>query len=131
MENTKPRKAQLNCAIRQLAASLPPTQYTYKGVMSGDDIKDLMKVNRARTGERIERENSYTVNRHHYVNHNRALKKIIGRKQSEKEMQSQILSYIEKAKVDYFAQKEVITITKTSLWQRIVAYITRLLLGIR
>ena len=67
MENTKPRKGELSRAIRQLAASLPPTQYTYKGVMSGDDIKDVMKVRRAKTGERIERENSYTVNRHHFV----------------------------------------------------------------
>ena len=131
MENTKPRKAQLSRAIRQLAASLPPTQYTYKGVMSGDDIKDVMKVSRAKTGERIERENSYTVNRHHFVNHNRALKKIIARKQTEIEMQSQILAYIEKAKSDYFALEGTNAKTKTSLWQRIVAYFTRLLLGIR
>lgn len=130
---TKPKKAQLNRAIKQLAATLPPTQYTYKGVMSGDEVKDTMHIRSARTGERIERENEYEVNRYNFVNHNRALKKIIKRNKNKSEtlMQSEILSYISKAKQDDFAFKTESAKAKSSLWQRIIAYFTRLLLGIR
>lgn len=131
MDYNLPRKAQLKRAIKQLAASLPQNQYTYKGLMGGDQVKDVMKLKRARSGEQIQREHQYTVNHHNFVNHKRALNKILKRTGSETELQSQILSYIDKAKKEHEAQQLSQASKTPSLWRRLVNYFTRLLLGIR
>ena len=131
MDYNLPRKAQLKRAIKQLAASLPQNQYTYKGLMSGDQVKDVMKLKRARSGEQIQREHQYMVNHHNFVNHKRALNKILKRTGSETELQSQILSYIDKANKEHEEQQSLQAISKPSLWRRLVNYVTRLLLGIR
>ncbi len=116
-----PQKAQLNRAINQLAASLPKVQYTYKGSMSGDEVKDTMRIRKARSGEQIIRESQYEVNHHNFVNHKRRLKKIIKRATNALEMQSQITAYIARAKKDFETQ-EALKTKLLSFWKRVIRF---------
>ena len=96
-----PERAKLKRALKQLASSLPHTQYAYKGVMYGDEIKDDMKIKRTRAGEVIRREEQYEVNKYNFVNHKRRLYKIIKTAKNEMDMQQKITAYIATVKQEY------------------------------
>ena len=96
-----PERAKLKRALKQLASSLPHTQYAYKGVMYGDEIKDDMKIKRTRAGEVIRREEQYEVNKYNFVNHKRRLYKIIKTAKNEIDMQRKITAYIALVKQEY------------------------------
>ena len=117
--NELPERAKFKRAMNQLAATLPKIQYTYKGTMGGDEVKDVMKLKRARSGEKIEREVTYEVNLHNFCNHKRALKKIIKRAKNEVEMQTNITAYILKVKQEY-ETAEMISKANRSKWQKFV-----------
>jgi hypothetical protein len=126
---TLPQKAQFKRAMYHLAASLPPLQYGYKGILFGDDVKDNMKVKKTMAGEKVEREALYNVNIHNFVNHNRALKKIVNNAKSEIEMQSDINNYIIRINREYDKQVKLHPVKKLSRFVRFIAFLRKVFIG--
>lgn len=124
-----PERLKLKRALKQLAASLPQTQYISKGVISGDEVTDDMKIKRTRTGEVIKREEQYEVNKYNFVNHKRRLNKIIQNAKNEIDMQIKITAYIATVKQEYETFQMLHPVKNPNWLQRFIAYLKRTFLN--
>jgi len=122
-----PKQAKFNRHINQLAACIPAVQYAYKGLMNGDDVTDKMSLKRAKSGEKIEREHVYEVNHYNFVNHKRALKKIVKTSKSKVEMRQRINSYMTEAKQKHETQQMLMPKSIRTIRKRIAKFLTRIL----